>query len=115
MSGLPESGQGWEIYELVRESGSLPARSRKPTAKCRDPPPPPQARPPPRARAACLLPRRLHRAHDGRARLHDSADGRACSRGGRHCDDRVRRRGLAQDRGCAGADYRGGTQSARDI
>jgi hypothetical protein len=61
MSGLPESGQGWEIYELVRESGSLPARSRKPTAKCRDPPPPPQARPPPRARAACLLPRRLHR------------------------------------------------------
>jgi hypothetical protein len=52
MSGLPESGQGWAIYELVRESGNLAARSQKPT---RQMPRPLRRRPKPDRRRALEL------------------------------------------------------------
>jgi hypothetical protein len=52
MSGLPESGQGWTIYELVRESGSLAARSQKPIHQM---PRPRRRRPKPDRRRALEL------------------------------------------------------------
>jgi hypothetical protein len=61
-SGLPESGKGWAIYEYtpwVRESGSLAARSQKPTHQM---PRPLRRRPQPdRRRALELLVRAMDR------------------------------------------------------
>jgi hypothetical protein len=40
MSGLPESGQGWAIYEYATSCGNLvvlPPGPKSPPAKCRDP------------------------------------------------------------------------------